>query len=134
MGLKGQLGTLACLATMIAMLAGASPAPAHQTATNRGVSVTMHVTQDDEPVAGQPSRVIVTRVRAGSYRFRWSRCVCYLRITDSSGNVILDRRQRGRSTPVTFPRATAYQIVFSGRVKRGGRKKRFRVSYAIRAS
>ena len=34
----------------------------------------------------------------------------------------------------TFPKATAYELVFSGRVKRGGKFKRFRVDFAIRAS
>jgi hypothetical protein len=34
----------------------------------------------------------------------------------------------------TFPKASAYELVFSGRVKRGGTFKRFRVDFAIRAS
>ncbi len=134
MGQKGWLGTCACLAAMIVMLAGVPPAAAHQTASNRGVTVTMHVTPDDEPVAGKQSNIGVTKVKAGSYRFSWRSCVCYLRVTDSAGHVLLNQRTRDRNTGFTFPRATAYQIVFSGRVKRNGRKKRFRVSFAIRAS
>jgi hypothetical protein len=120
-----------CIATLTTM--SASAALAHQTDSNRGVSVTVHVTPDDEPVSGQPSRVIVSKVRPGSGRFAWKSCKCYLRISDSAGNVVLNRRAK-RTTRFTFPRATAYEIVFSGRVKRSGGYKRFRVSFAIRAS
>jgi hypothetical protein len=113
---------------------GATTATGHQTKTNKGVSVTMHVTPDDEPVSGQSSRIIVSKVRAGSYRFSWRSCACYLRISDSASDVVLNRRVRQRTTRFTFPRATAYEIVFTGRVKRGSKSKRFRTSFAIRAS
>ena len=132
MGRKGRLGTLACLITLI--FVNASVASAHQTDYDRGVGVTLHVTPDDEPIAGQPSRIIVTKVRAGSWRFSRRGCVCYLRVSDSAGSIVLNKRVRSRTTRFTFPRATAYEIVFSGRVKRNGRSKRFRTSFAIRAS
>jgi hypothetical protein len=119
---------------LIAIVLVCAQALAHQTTTSRGVSVTLHVTPEDEPVAGQSSSITVTKVRAGSYRFRWSRCVCYLRVSDSAGRVVLNRRVTGRRTGFTFPRATAYEIVFSGRVHKRGRSKRFRASFAIRAS
>jgi hypothetical protein len=46
---------------------------------------------------------------------------------------VLNRRAK-RAQYFTFPRATAYEILFSGRVKRGGSFKRFRVPFAVRAS
>jgi hypothetical protein len=112
---------------------GASSAPGHQTTSNKGVTVTMHVTPDDEPVAGQASRIIVSKVRPSRGRFSWKSCACYLRVSDSAGNVVLNRKAK-RTTRFTFPRATAYELVFTGRVKRGRSFKRFRVSFAIRAS
>jgi hypothetical protein len=112
---------------------GASLAQGHQTESSKGVSVTMHVTPDDEPVAGQSSRVLVTKVRPSRGRFSWRSCKCYLRISDTDGRVVLNRRAK-RSQRFTFPRATAYELVFSGRVKRNGRFVRFRVDFAIRAS
>jgi hypothetical protein len=51
-------------------------------------------------------------------RFRWA--------------VVLNRRA-GRRTSFTFPRRAAYEITFSGRVKRGGRRVSFGVPFAIRA-
>jgi hypothetical protein len=47
---------------------------------------------------------------------------------------VLNRKVSQRTTRFTFPRATAYEIVFTGRVKRGSKTKRFRVSFAVRAS
>lgn len=127
---SGRLAVCAIAFALIGVCA--VPALAHQTAYNKGVGVTLHVTPDDEPVAGRSSKIAVTRVRAGSYRFSWRTCVCYLRVTDSRGAVVLNRRA-GRTIRFTFPRASAYTITFSGRVKRNGRTKRFRVSFAIRA-
>jgi hypothetical protein len=127
------MGTLACLVGSMFLVIGAASAPGHQTESNKGVSVTMHVTPDDEPVSGQSSRIIVSKVRPSRGSFSWRNCACYLRISDSTGNVVLNRKAK-RTTRFTFPRATAYEIVFTGRVKRGSRFKRFRTSFAIRAS
>ena len=93
----------------------------------------MHVTPDDEPVSGQSSRIIVSKVRPNRGTFSFRNCACYLRISDSGGDVVLNRKAK-RSQTFTFPRATAYEIVFTGRVKRGSTFKRFRVKFAIRAS
>jgi hypothetical protein len=132
MGRSARIGTLACCLAIMSSI-GAATAPGHQTDTNKGVTVTLHVTPDDEPVAGQASNIIVSKVRPSKGRFTWKSCACYLRISDSSGNVVLNRKAK-RTTSFTFPRATAYEIVFTGRVKRGKSFKRFRVKYAIRAS
>jgi hypothetical protein len=92
----------------------------------------MHVSPDDEPVAGRSAKIIVTKVRARRARFSWGSCSCRLRVIDSGGRVVLNRRA-GRRTSFTFPRRAAYEITFSGRVKRGGRKVSFGVPFAIRA-
>ena len=133
MGRRGRMGTLACLVGSMFLVIGATSAPGHQTESNKGVSVTMHVTPDDEPVSGQSSRIIVSKVRPSRGSFSWRNCACYLRISDSTGNVVLNRKAK-RTTRFTFPRASAYEIVFTGRVKRGSRFKRFRTTFAIRAS
>jgi hypothetical protein len=133
MGRTGRIGTLACCTATILLILGAATAPGHQTETSKGVSVTMHVTPEDEPVAGRSSKVLVTKVRPNRGRFSWSTCKCYLRISDSTGKVVLNRRAK-RTQSFTFPRATAYEIVFSGRVKRNGKFVRFRVDFAVRAS
>jgi hypothetical protein len=126
-----RLYVSACLLALLGI--GVSPAIAHQTASDKGVSVTMHVTPDDEPVAGRSARITVTKVRARHARFSWRSCSCHLRVIDSSGRVVLNRRV-GRRTSLVFPRRAAYEITFSGRVKRGSRKVSFRVPFAIRAS
>ena len=132
MGRTGRISAFACCTTTILLMLGAATAPGHQTESSKGVSVTVHVTPDDEPVVGRVS-TITARVKPSRGRFTWRSCKCYLRITDSSGRVVLNRRAK-RTQRFTFPRATAYEIVFSGRVKRGGSYKRFRVDFAVRAS
>lgn len=112
----------------------AAPAAAHQTAYSHGVAVTMHVSPDDAPAAGRPATVNIVAVdppgRAGfSFRSGNPR----LRITDSSGQVIR-RGRAGRHTTVTFPRAGAYQLTFSGRYRRAGKRHSFAARFAIRAS
>ena len=133
MGRTARVSTLACCLALMLWICAVATAPGHQTDSNKGVSVTLHVTPDDEPVAGQESRIIVSKVRPSKGTFSWKRCACYLRVSDSTGNVVLNRKAK-RTTVFTFPKATAYEIVFTGRVKRGSRYKRFRVKYAIRAS
>lgn len=119
-----------------ALAVAATPAGAHQVASNNGVTVQVHVDPDDEPIVGQATTVWVVRVRARNATFAWKTCRCRLKVFDSSGAVVLDTVARAPRTPVTFPEAKAYGIRFSGRVKkktdRGYRA--FRVTYAIRAA
>jgi hypothetical protein len=126
--------TAGALAPALALaLVGAGIADAHQTAYNHGVAVTMHVSPDDEPVARQAATINVVRVKVPSRgRFSFRSCGCRLRVTDSSGAVILSRRA-GKHTRITFPRPAAYQIVFSGSYRRGSKKRSFRTTFAIRA-
>ena len=133
MGRKGRISTFACCLGSMLLVFGAATAPGHQTESNKGVSVTMHVTPDDEPVSGQSSRIIVSKVKPSKGSFSFKNCACYLRISDSTGNVVLNRKAK-RTMKFTFPRATAYELLFTGRVKRGSKFKRFRVTFAIRAS
>jgi hypothetical protein len=129
----GRISAYACCTATILLMLGAATAPGHQTESSKGVSVTLHVTPEDEPIAGRVSTITVSKVRPNRGRFSWRTCKCYLRISDSSGTVVLNRRAK-RTQRFTFPRATAYEILFSGRVKRGSRFVRVRVDFAIRAS
>jgi hypothetical protein len=121
------------IAVAVISAAGAAPALAHQTAYNRGVAVTLHVNPDDEPVAGQPATIIVEKVKPPKGgKFRFSTCRCHVRVTTSSGGVVLDRAA-GKRTSITFPDAAAYRIQFSGRYRKGSRYRTFSTSFAIRA-
>jgi hypothetical protein len=124
------------LAVVLALAAPAAAAEAHQTTTSEGVTVTMHVTPDDEPVSGRHSQISVTRVKVRKGRFAWSSCGCRLKISDSSGATVLDRAMTSRSVHFTFPRSGAYRITFSGRVKgrNGGKSRSFSTPFAIRAA
>ena len=112
-----------------------APAWAHQIASNNGVSVQVHVNPNDEPIAGTPTTVWVVRVKnvKGKGTFAWATCRCQLKVFDSSGTVIQSGPAKAAQTAVTFPEAKAYGITFSGRIKRNGIWKTFKVSYAIRA-
>lgn len=118
----------ACLTVVVA------PAWGHQIASNNGVSVQVHVNPNDEPVAGVATTIWVVRVKPLKGVFTWATCRCRLKVFDSSGAVVLDTATKTVRTPVTFPEAKAYGITFSGRVKRNGAWRTFKVSYAIRAT
>lgn len=118
----------ACVTVVVA------PAWGHQIASNNGVSVQVHVNPNDEPVAGVPTTIWVVRVKSlKKGTFSWATCRCRLKVFDSSGAVVQDAPTKVARTPVTFPEAKAYGITFSGRVKRNGLWRPFKVSYAIRA-
>ena len=118
---------------LVLALTGAGVAGAHQTAYDRGVAVTLHVSPNDEPVARQSATINVVRVKVPSKgRFSFGSCGCRLRVTDSSGAVLLSR-SAGKHTRITFPRPAAYQIVFSGSYRSGSKKRPFRATFAIRA-
>ena len=121
---------VAALAVVVA------PAWGHQIASNNGVSVQVHVNPNDEPVAGTPTTIWVVRVKnlKGKGTFAWATCRCQLKVFDSSGAVVLNGPAAAARTAVTFPEAKAYGITFSGRIKRNGVWRTFKVSYAIRAA
>lgn len=117
---------------VVVALASAGAASAHQTSVNNGVAVTMHVTPDDEPLAGQTALILVPRVKTRTGKFSWATCRCTLAVSDSAQNVLL----KGQGVPRTgfvFPEAGAYRIDFAGRVRRNGKWVSFKVWFAIRA-
>ena len=122
------------LATVTLLAGFTGTAAAHQTSSSNGARVTVHVSPNDEPRAGSPSTVSVTRVAVPRRaRFSFGSCRCRLRVTTSGRAVVADRAM-GRRTRVTFPRAGAYRLVYSGSYRQGGRSKRFAASFSIRAS
>src|ERR687898_2446844 len=129
-------GTLIAALIAAASLMVVAPASAHQIASNNGVSVQVHVNPNDEPIAGAPTTIWVVRVKnvKGKGTFSWATCRCQLKVFDSSGTVVQTGPAKAAQTAVTFPEANAYGITFSGRIKRNGIWKTFKVSYAIRAA
>jgi hypothetical protein len=122
------------IVVLVALAALAGTASAHQTTTSGGARVTMHVAPNDEPRAGSPATVTVTKVAVPRRaKFSFGGCGCRLRVSDSSGSVIADRAM-GKQTRVTFPRSGAYKLVYEGSYRRGGKAKRFAASFAVRAS
>ena len=116
-------------------LAPSAPASGHQTASSRGVAVTLHVLPDDEPVAGQPATIVAVRVRPPKDgRFTFGSCTCRVKVTTATGRVLLNKRT-GKRTPFVFPDRAAYEITYSGSYRASGAKtKRFSAVFAMRAS
>jgi hypothetical protein len=130
---RALIAPLACVSAGALGAVMTGPAVAHQTAYDRGTAVTLHVAPDDEPVAGQPATIVVTRVRPPRRGvFRFTKCICRVRVQDAAGHVLLDRRTAKR-TAFTFPAAAAYRITYSGTYRRSGRTRSFRVSFSLRA-
>jgi hypothetical protein len=121
----------ALLAGLLAALTFAAPASAHQTVSDNGATVTVHVAPDDAPVAGQASTINLVSVKVPKRAtFRLSRA--RVKVTDSSGAVLLDRGA-AKHIAFTFSKPAAYQIVVSGSYKRAGKTRRFTTAFAIRA-
>ena len=123
-------------AVMVACIAislfGAGAAFAHDRETNNGVSVTVHIDPDDEPVATQPATIVVEKVESKA-KFTWATCKCSWTIADSTGAVLLQQAAKAR-TSFVFPASGAYQLTFSGRVKATKTRWRaFHIKYAWRA-
>jgi hypothetical protein len=119
-------------AGLLATLAVAVPAAAHQTVSSNGATVTVHVSPDDAPVAGHASSINVLRIRVPKgATFALSRATVTVR--DSSGRTVLSRRAAKRIA-FTFPRPVAYEITVSGSYRRAGKTKRFAAAFAIRAN
>ena len=109
-----------------AALALTAPALGHQTVSDRGVAVTLHVLPDDEPVAGKPATIVAVKVtppKGG--RFTFGSCTCRVKVAAATGHVLLNRRT-GKRTPFVFPDAAAYEITYSGSYRaKSGRTGRF---------
>jgi hypothetical protein len=125
--------TTCVLIGLAVALACAGGAWAHQTATNNGVTVTVHVTPDDEPVVGAGSLILVERVKTRTGRFAWANCRCTVEVRNADGQV-LRKGLAGPRTEFTFPEAGAYEIRVAGRVKRGKVWRWFKVPFVIRAN
>lgn len=120
---------LVCVAVSLAAAGGAF---AHDRETNNGVSVTVHLGPNDEPVATQPATIVVEKVETRA-RFTWPTCRCVWTISDATGAAIF-RKPATAKTPFVFPAPGAYQLTFSGRVKATKTRWRtFRIDYAWRA-
>ena len=120
---------LACCAVA---LAAAGIAGAHDRETNNGVTVTLHIDPDDDPVATQPATLVVEKVETKA-TFSWTTCQCAWKISDSTGAVLFKGKAKARTT-FTFPAPGAYQVSLSGRVKATKTRWRtFRIDFAFRA-
>jgi hypothetical protein len=113
----------------------AVPALGHETVTDHGVAVTMHVLPDDQPVAGKPATIAIVSVKPPKGgRFTFKACTCAIKVTTASGDVLLNRRT-GKRTSFVFPDPAAYEITYSGTYRaKGGKTKHFGTSFAIRAN
>ena len=122
----------AALACALALLTWAGIAGAHDRETNNGVTVTLHVDPDDDPIATQPATLVVEKVETKA-AFSWATCRCAWRISDSSGAVLFAGLAKPK-TSFVFPASGAYQLSFSGRVKATKTRWRtFRIDFAFRA-
>jgi len=118
----------------LATLALTAPALGHETVTDRGVAVTLHVLPDDEPMAGRPATIVAVKVRPPKGgRFSFKTCACRVKVTDAAGKVLLSKRT-GQRTTFEFPKAAAYEITYSGGYRaKTGKTRKFSAAFATRA-
>jgi hypothetical protein len=119
------------MTTALACVVAAQCAFAHDRESNNGVTMTLHINPDDEPIAAQPAVLVIEKVETKS-SFSWKTCRCSMTISDSNDKVIRSGSV-GPRTVFTFPVEGAYQIVYAGRVQQKGTWRTFRIPYAFRA-
>ena len=128
-----RLRALAAMAALVTAVTYAASAPAHQTSSDGKVAVTMHVTPDDEPIAGASSPITIVRVRVPKgAKFTFGSCACTLLVQNSAGAIIFNGRV-GKRSSVVFPEASAYRITYAGRYRKGSRTRKFRTTFSVRA-
>ena len=132
--MRDPLRPTAFAVAALATLALTAPALGHETVTDRGVAVTLHVLPDDEPKAGRPATIVAVKVRPPKGgRFSFQTCACRIKVTDASGKVLLSKRT-GKRTAFTFPTAAAYEITYSGGYRaKTGKTRKFSAAFATRA-
>src|SRR5690349_13252336 len=120
--------TFVVAAATLALAVGVPSALAHDRESNNGVTMTLHIDPDDEPIATQPAVLVIERVETKSV-FSWKTCRCTLTISDSNNTVVRSGAVGAKAT-FTFPAEGAYQIVYAGRVQKSGKWRTFRIVYA----
>lgn len=123
--------SIVVLTAALACVVASQGAFAHDRESNNGVTMTLHINPDDEPIATQPALLVIEKVETKS-SFSWKTCRCSMTISDSNDKVIRSGPV-GARTVFTFPVEGAYQIVYAGRVKQKGTWRTFKISYAFRA-
>jgi hypothetical protein len=133
--MRGPTRLAAVAAAVTAAAALAVPALAHETVTDHGVAVTLHVLPDDQPQAGKPATITIVSVKPPKgATFTFKACTCAIKVTTAVGDVLLNRRT-GKRTSFVFPDPAAYEITYSGTYRaKGGKTKHFGTTFAIRAS
>src|SRR5262249_48545083 len=130
-GVQMRRYTFVLAAATLALTLGAPTALAHDRESNNGVTMTLHIDPDDEPIATQPALLVIERVGTKS-GFSWKTCRCTMTISDSNNTVVRSGAVGARTT-FTFPAEGAYQIVYAGRVQKNGKWRTFKIAYAFRA-
>jgi hypothetical protein len=127
--------TVLAVAVAAAAAAAAAPALAHETVTDHGVAVTLHVLPDDNPQAGRPATITIVSVKPPKGgKFTFGGCACQIKVTTATGHVLMHRRT-GKRTPFVFPDPAAYEITYSGAYRaKGGKTKHFSTTFATRAN
>jgi hypothetical protein len=133
--MRFPMRSAAVAVAVAAAFAVAQSALAHETVTDHGVAVTMHVLPDDEPRAGAPSTIVIVSAKPPKGgRFTFKACTCRVKVTNARGDVLLNRRA-GKRTPFVFPDPAAYEVTYSGTYRaKGGKTKHFSATFALRAS
>ncbi len=111
---------------------------AHFPATDKKMTVILHVDPDDQPVASQPAKVnFIYQDQLG--KFNNQKCDCRVTIYEHgkqlfSGLATADKSSNvyGGSLPYTFKKPDVYAIGLSGTPKESGDFEPFKVSWNIR--
>jgi hypothetical protein len=134
--------SLLVLMTLTLTLSPMAPASAHELATDKDISVELHIPPDDKPVAGQPTRLRFT-FESTSATFSEVSCDCKLQVVQGSrtiASVTPKRNQQLRSSmeaTVNFPTGGSYTLKLSGltgSITEETPKERFNVAYPVQVS
>ena len=116
----------------------ASPSYAHVLQSNNDIGAVLHITPDDDPIAGAVSNFFFS-FKDKNNAFILSQCVCEMKILQGEKEIysqpLIQRYENSESDATasyTFPQKNIYTIQVSGKPIGGNAFKTFTLTYPIR--
>jgi hypothetical protein len=113
---------------------------AHVLQTDKDIGVIMHITPDDDPVAGKISEIFLDFKNTDG-KFDAKNCECSVSITTAESNLFYSKiftnpKSDSESVivPITFPEKAVYKIEVAGKPKERNTFQPFNISFDVRVS
>lgn len=120
------------LAVTLTIGYGPSQVFAHQAVVNNGVEVQMHVIPDDDPIAGEQSKIDFF-IHDSAGRFKAEHCICTLQVSSGRTDIVAPTRlDPDLSSGVVFPERGVYVVTLAATPKNPDGFRTFLATFSVR--